>query len=571
MSMASKIVEKVGEMAVDIPGQAPKVIAGAAIAVGSSVVGYAAGFKKADKGKKEFGKKQFELGLKVGNKNASKKAKKMFYDPYLAKIALANYISQADDKITNKEQKILDRIVKDFEEKDGELPKNIKKELQEVVSKVLTFADVEKYLDSLDVNGLRKYQEIIDSLTNLNIKKTYKEKIRIEEFNNYIERRKNESVNQNIEAVLENNNNTNDEFLLLTNDEIEKTVEEYSLKYSLLETKFERKTKLTKNEIGLVIIATALQLTRIYLVNQMSIKERANKGTKENVIKSTQKEVLERFGYDKDLRLKRYYAPMKMIISNAGVPYDAQKYEEGKNLGLFKGKERGVNHRFATLGHDPLVGLLVGTINIMTNTITTTKNKIPTTYHVGYTKDFKDPCIMSNKASFIKAVDKSIERSKEDIKPLVAAFIKQLFHIASDTYTIAGIQLPGSSLVFSENTVESMTEVISLGDVVKMGSSFGLASFINTIIQLLHLALINDEGGDYSNKIHQVKTKKIIDYSNYIATYSNVVTSTITERYDKLDLAGLAIITRKLFNDINFLYDIKYEFINEGLKKEFEI
>ena len=130
-----------------------------------------------------------------------------------------------------------------------------------------------------------------------------------------------------------------------------------------------------------------------------------------------------------------------------------------------------MNHRFATLGHDPLVGLLVGTVNIMTNTITSTKNKIPSTYHVSYTNEHKDPCILSNKASFAIALEKSIDRTKENPKPFVAAFVKQLIHIASDTYTIAGIQLPGSSLVLDENTVEKITEAISFGDVFKFGSS----------------------------------------------------------------------------------------------------
>lgn len=232
---------------------------------------------------------------------------------------------------------------------------------------------------------------------------------------------------------------------------------------------------------------------------------------------------------------------------------------------MFKGKTKGVNHRFATLGHDPLVGLLVGTINIMTNTITSTKNKIPTTYHVGYENEYKNPCIMSSKASFVKALNKSIDRTKDDPKPFVASFIKQLLHIASDTYTIAGIQIPGSSLVLDENTVEKFTEVISFGDVFKFGSSLTLEVLINVIIQLVHLVMINDDGGDITDKLNSIKTKKIIDYSNYIATYSNVISTTITERYERIDLAGLAVMTRKLFNDINFLYDVKDEFINEGL------
>ena len=70
----------------------------------------------------------------------------------------------------------------------------------------------------------------------------------------------------------------------------------------------------------------------------MSFKEKANKGKKEAAIKEKQKDLLSKFDGKNDTKLKRYYAPMKMIITSRGVPYDALRYEEGKNLGLFKGK-----------------------------------------------------------------------------------------------------------------------------------------------------------------------------------------------------------------------------------------
>ena len=50
------------------------------------------------------------------------------------------------------------------------------------------------------------------------------------------------------------------------------------------------------------------------------------------------------------------------------VPYDALNYSEnysGESHGL-----SGNNHRYKALGHDPLAGLIVGTANIATNTLT---------------------------------------------------------------------------------------------------------------------------------------------------------------------------------------------------------
>ena len=95
----------------------------------------------------------------------------------------------------------------------------------------------------------------------------------------------------------------------------------------------------------------------------------------------------------------------------------------------------------------------------------------------------------------------------------------------------------------------------------------GLSVFFLIIQRDIYIHLIKDEGENINDKLTVIKTNKIIDYSNSIATSSNVISIFNTGKYDKMDLAGLAVITRRLFNDINFLYDVKYEFINEGLKK----
>lgn len=61
-----------------------------------------------------------------------------------------------------------------------------------------------------------------------------------------------------------------------------------------------------------------------------------------------------------------YYADTdKILISK--VPFDAHYYSDNRTvIGFFKGG----NHRIVTLGHDPILGWIFGTANIMTNTIT---------------------------------------------------------------------------------------------------------------------------------------------------------------------------------------------------------
>ena len=99
-----------------------------------------------------------------------------------------------------------------------------------------------------------------------------------------------------------------------------------------------------------------------------------------------------------------------------------------EKLSLFKG----ANHRFATLGHDPILGLIFGTGNIMTNTITCVKTPaflsgIPvlTTNHVVYTSDFKDPRIATYGSTSVM-LQQAAERTKDQPGAFVASLIKQL-------------------------------------------------------------------------------------------------------------------------------------------------
>lgn len=68
-----------------------------------------------------------------------------------------------------------------------------------------------------------------------------------------------------------------------------------------------------------------------------------------------------------------YYTSREEIISNP-VPFDAIQKEHNnkwyKDNGQIVPGFSGFNHRATALGHDPLLGLVIGTANIMTSTIT---------------------------------------------------------------------------------------------------------------------------------------------------------------------------------------------------------
>ena len=367
-----------------------------------------------------------------------------------------------------------------------------------------------------------------------------------------------------------------------------------------LDIEFKNKTGLQGSDISFLFLAVSLQLVRITILNELTKIENAGKGNRnENVLHGFQKDVLGKFDTERDVNERPYYASLEHIITTEGVPYDAtssltddfiQKLinknktwdididalKVDKKLDLFKGYNgrKGANHRFSTLGHDPILGLIFGTANIMTDTITCVRAPmfesgigipILTTNHVVYTSDFKEPSI-GTYGSTIIMLQKMMERSFKQPTALVAALIKQIIHIGTDLYTPMGIQIPGANLVLGKADVERLTKYINAGDIIKVGVSAKLSEFINMVIAVLHTLMYKSLTDD-SNEIYSIRTRKIIKYSNLIATGSNVlyVAGNMAlgneNAIRKLDIGGLIILLKRIREDEEFINSIKKEFV----------
>ena len=299
---------------------------------------------------------------------------------------------------------------------------------------------------------------------------------------------------------------------------------------SALDKEFEDKTGLQGADTAFLFCAIGLQLLRITLINELTKVEPAGQQNKiENELHDFQEKVMDKLSKSaKDISTdnKDYYASTKQIISTTGVPYDAQEYLNDQKLSLFKG----ANHRFSTLGHDPLIGLVIGTANILTNTITCVKSsldigslEIPvlTTNHIVYTDSYSHPMI-GLYGSTAKTLACSFKRITDEPVAFVAALIKQIIHIGTDMFTTYGIQFPGANLILSNTNVERITKNVGFGDIVKVGISAVIAELINAIIRTLH-TLVHDMGDGIEPELYKVRTRKIILYSNAIATGSNVI------------------------------------------------
>lgn len=335
-----------------------------------------------------------------------------------------------------------------------------------------------------------------------------------------------------------------------------------------LDKEFENLTGLNKVDFPFLFLATALQCIRIYLINNLTkIDKAGNKNKTENTLHKVQKRVLKKFDNGNRDEPSKFYAPLNQIIFNRGVPYDAQNFLDTK-YNLFKG----ANHRFSTLGHDPILGLIFGTANILTNTITCNDKFLITTNHVVYDSAQKNPKI-ANFTSTILMLDNAINRFNDDIKSFVAALIKQILHIGTDLYTPCGIHIPFSNLLLDKKNVEELAKVVNTGDIIKLGMSMKISLWINTLISLLHQLMYDKK--IYENRdIYSVKTKKIIMYSNAIASTSNIIWVAINLKggnqkvLKQLDIGGLMVTIYRLITDIDFIMKVKEEFVLGGFRKK---
>lgn len=367
-----------------------------------------------------------------------------------------------------------------------------------------------------------------------------------------------------------------------------------------LDREFEAQTGLKGTDIKFLFAAVGLQAARIVILNELTKMETAGSGNRnETKLHEFQEKLLRKFGSGEILKERPYYASMEHIISKMGVPYDATATLSVDSLQrlIGKGSEwdldlaalmpteklslfKGANHRFAALGHDPVLGLIFGTGNIITNTITCVgqpvlggKISIPvlTTNHVVFTSDYKNPRIATY-ASTATMLRQTIERTKEQPSAFVASLIKQIIHIGTDLYTPCGIQIPGANLLLSNTEVEKLTSYISTGDIIKIGASAKLAELINLLISTLH-TLMYDSSMLLSRELYAVRTRKIIMYSNLIATGSNVLwvggnmLAGNESAIKQLDIGGLMVLIKRLTSDREFIRQIKEEFVFGGFKK----
>lgn len=316
-----------------------------------------------------------------------------------------------------------------------------------------------------------------------------------------------------------------------------------------LDEEFTEKTGLTSTDTAFLFVAIGLQLARQYLLTKFPARlddQIAAKQTKGHIEEHSD-------------RFHRYYNPsLDEIITNP-VPFDANI---GANGALSGGGKLG--HRATAIGHDPLLGLLFGTANIATATLTTYSFK---SYHI-YTND-NGRDFFRNQARTDLVLSKTFDKlfyQGIDGKAIVAAsLMKEIIHLRSDLNTKNSLPLPIVSTVNPRLASQLASFGLDMSNVINVGKQASYAAFINMIIVLIH-GLFFDGITEMDKKLYEVRTRKILSYSNLVATSSNIAVVAVTQDFSKLDIGGAAVTICRLIQDVKFIRKVKEEFIFGSFK-----
>ena len=315
------------------------------------------------------------------------------------------------------------------------------------------------------------------------------------------------------------------------------SAEEFQEAYSRLDSihkEFSRKTGISnKSDLIFLGIATALQTTKALLFGL--IAKKFNYGNSFNPddrlahndksIEAAHREANDKFKEKHEQHGHGYW----MNILYQTPPYDITKGSPAIERNM-----EGGYHRIHTLGHDPILGWIFGTANILTDTITFEdfmSNRVERKPKMRITPEMVPLPLLFKEA---------IEMCEADSLNLPAAIFAEGSHLKSDVNTKLGLPVPVLEAInpdFASKLYKSNYDALCFTrDVKIVGASASISILIDMIIGLVH-SLFNTERID--KDLYEVRTRKILLISNSIASTSNIIQTAITNNPKNLDIGGL--------------------------------
>lgn len=378
-------------------------------------------------------------------------------------------------------------------------------------------------------------------------------------------------------------------------DDSRRTAEIYKNAEAILndiDDKFMAATKLDKVDIAFLFFATALQCVRQYFITNR--KERLSD---QEYAKNTK-------GHNEEHSYRKrgeWFLPTSAEIIVNPVPYDATRQTElVKKQNALKGAGK-LGHRL-TLGHDPILGWIFGTANIATSTLTSwdmqsyhIKSKAYKTGSASKVDYLSSP--VSTKEMMGVAIERFFKNGTEGYSILATSLMKEWIHLKSDIGTKNSLPLPVVSTISPELANVFADYGLDVGNIVSFSKQAIYAEAINIIIGILHgmycyylhnngdskqalndISFINHSKDSLNIlELNKIKTRKILSWSNLIASTSNVIAVGIIETigfksgneklmkkgWEYLDIGGLAVTVYRLVSDTKFINEVKREFLEK--------
>lgn len=352
---------------------------------------------------------------------------------------------------------------------------------------------------------------------------------------------------------------------------------------------FEARTSLTKTDWSILLLATALQLLRIYMLPNFKekFKDEDRIEHDDQEMKTLIQEEKRRFVKDKienegwDSKGSKRHRSWQQIVWGK-VPYDATSGSPAQGICMHGGQ-----HREKTLGHDPWLGWIFGVCNIMSDTITIYpeyklgEKKLRIPYVKTYGVQMKGPFVWTDQTPTYKIFTESYDSFREDKHRLYAAIFAQGLHLTSDMYSKLGLPIPFLSLIDQDKAYQIYKKGYDWLDFkydiqlpFKTSFSAMLSILINKIIGAIHVFFYKPHK-EPDFEIYSVRTRKIIMYSDVIATSSDVIQTAIRAyngdgtAVKNMDYGGLMVTIYRLFSDTSFILKVKSEFISNQWDKVF--
>lgn len=346
------------------------------------------------------------------------------------------------------------------------------------------------------------------------------------------------------------------------------TEDELNVAYRDLErihSEFSRKTSIiNKTDLSFLAIATALQVAKALITPIIAEKFDYGKSFDESKRLDHNDKTIEKEHRDANNEFKEKHSDHKngkwQNILFQTVPYDITVGSNDINFNM-----EGRYHRLHTLGHDPILGWIFGTANILTDVITLNDMR---SFKVERKPKMR---ITPQRVPTHRMFQEAVGVIKEDSLNLPAALFAQYRHLKSDEFTKLGLPVPLLEIFapeFAGELYKSQYDALCLGRDLKIVGVSALVSIVfNMIISLIHGLFYKN---DIDRKLYEVRTRKILLISNSIASTSSIINGVITQNPKNLDIGGLIVTVGHLFSDVRFMAKIKKEFIQNEIDKKLQ-